>query len=193
MGYSSLSYRIISTFVAPVYVKGVFQRLKGEDAKHFLLANYHFIINLTAMNDRVSRAAGVLFIRALLGIIFLMQGFGKIFVFTVPGVFDRFFKGFRATFLPNWLIWATAYYTSYVEMICGLLLICGLFRKYCLYLLAIDLLVVSYGHGLLEPIWDLSHVMPRAMLLAILFFAPQEWDRWNADRFLLSGYRTDQN
>ena len=136
------------------------------------------------MNDTTPRAAGTLFVRALLGIIFLMQGFGKVFTFTVPKVYDMFFKDFTKTFLPNWSIWATAYYTSYVELICGFLLIVGLFRKYSMYLLAIDLVVVSFGHGLLEPIWDLSHVMPRTILLAILFFVPQAWDRWNADRIL---------
>jgi putative oxidoreductase len=136
------------------------------------------------MKDSTSRAAGILFARALIGIIFFMQGFGKIFTFTVPKVYELFFKDFKATFLPNWLIWATAYYTSYVELICGFFLLIGLFRKYCLALLAIDLVVVSFGHGLLEPIWDLSHVIPRAILLLILFFVPREWDKWNADEFL---------
>src|SRR6202000_1622082 len=101
------------------------------------------------MKDSTSRATGVLFARALLGIIFFMQGFGKIFTFTVPKVYELFFKDFKSTFLPNWLIWATAYYTSYVEFICGFFLLIGLFRKYCLALLAVDLVVVSFGHGLL--------------------------------------------
>ena len=131
-----------------------------------------------------TRAAGIFFTRALLGIIFLMQGYGKIFTFTVPKLYDMFFKDFESTFLPKWLIWFTAYYTSYVEMICGLLLLVGLFRKYALYLLCIDLLMVSYGHGLMEPIWDLQHVTPRAILLIALLLAPQEWDQWNADRLI---------
>jgi putative oxidoreductase len=79
------------------------------------------------------------------------------------------------------MIWCTAYYTSYTELICGFLLIIGLFRKYTLYLLAIDLLIVSFGHGLMEHIWDLQHVMPRAILLIILLLVPQEWDLWHAD------------
>jgi uncharacterized membrane protein YphA (DoxX/SURF4 family) len=95
-----------------------------------------------------------------------------------------FFKDFETTFLPKWLIWATAYYTSYAEMICGFLLVIDLFRKYAMYLLAADLLIVSFGHGLMEPIWDLSHVMPRAILLITLFLAPQDWDFYNADRLL---------
>ena len=77
------------------------------------------------MNDKTSRAAALLFARALLGIIFLMQGYGKIFTYTVPKVYGMFFKDFEKTFLPKWLIWGTAYYTSYVELICGFLLIIG--------------------------------------------------------------------
>jgi uncharacterized membrane protein YphA (DoxX/SURF4 family) len=134
------------------------------------------------MKDDSARAAGIFFTRVLLGIIFFMQGFGKVFTFTVPKVYNMFFKDLETTFLPKWLIWATAYYTSYAELIGGLLLIIGLFRKYALYLLAIDLLVVSFGHGLMEPIWDLSHVMPRAVLLITLLLVPQEWDRWHVDR-----------
>ena len=136
------------------------------------------------MNDKTSRAAAMLFTRALLGIIFMMQGYGKIFFFTVPKVYNMFFKDFEKTFLPKWLIWGTAYYTSYVELICGFLLIIGLFRKYALYLLGIDLLLVSFGHGLMEPIWDLQHVIPRAILFITILLVPAQWDRWNVDRLL---------
>jgi putative oxidoreductase len=136
------------------------------------------------MRDISLKASGILFTRMLLGIIFFMQGFGKVFTFSVPKVYDMFFKDFETTFLPRWLIWATAYYTSYTEMICGFLLIIGLFRKYAMHLLAADLLIVSFGHGLMEPIWDLSHVMPRAILLITLFLAPTEWDKYHTDRFM---------
>jgi hypothetical protein len=97
------------------------------------------------------RAAGTFFARTLLGIIFIMQGYGKVFKFTLPKVYDMFFKDFE---------------------------------KYALYLLAIDLLVVSFGHGLMEPIWDLSHVIPRAILLISLFVFPPEWDIWNIDTLI---------
>jgi len=139
------------------------------------------------MNDSTSRAAALLFVRALAGIIFLMQGYGKIFTWTVPVVYSKFFTDFEKTFLPKWLIWGTAYYTSYVELICGFLLIIGLFRKYALYLLCIDLLAVSFGHGLLEPIWNLQHVIPRAILLLTILLAPAQWDRWNLDKMVFGG------
>jgi len=134
--------------------------------------------------EETLRAAGMFFIRTLLGIIFLMQGYGKIFTMTLPVVYDRFFKVFENGILPKWLIISTTYYTSYVEFIGGFLLISGLFRKYAMYLLALDLLIVSFGHGLMEPIWDLSHVIPRTILLAVLFFLPTSWDTWNVDAFI---------
>ena len=137
------------------------------------------------MGDKTSRAVAILFTRALLGLIFIMQGYGKIFTYTVPKVYGLFFKDFEKTFLPKWLIWGTAYYTSYVELICGFLLIIGLFRRHALLLLAIDLLVVSFGHGFLEPIWDLQHVIPRAVLLVTILLAPAEWDKWNLDNLSL--------
>ncbi|MGZ3767045.1 MAG: DoxX family protein [Mucilaginibacter sp.] len=133
------------------------------------------------MNDRTARAIAVLFARALLGIIFLMQGYGKVLTLTVPKVYHMFFQDFEKTFLPGWLLWGTAYYTSYVELICGFLLIIGLFRKYALSLLAVDLLVVSFGHGFMEPIWDLQHVIPRAILLIAILVIPTQWDKWNLD------------
>ncbi len=137
------------------------------------------------MSDQTSRAAGMLFTRVLLGIILIMQGYGKVFTYTIPKVYNMFFKDFEATFLPKWLICCTAYYTSYVELLCGLLLIIGLFRKYALCFIGIDLLIVSFGHGILEPIWDLQHVIPRAILLITLLLVPQQWDQWNTDALFL--------
>jgi uncharacterized membrane protein YphA (DoxX/SURF4 family) len=136
------------------------------------------------MNNASTRAAGVFFTRVLLGIIFLMQGYGKVFKYTVPKIYEMFFKAFETTFLPKWLTWSTAYYTSYIELIGGFLLICGLFRKIALCLPGIDLLIVSFGHGLMEPIWDLSHVIPRAVLLIALLLLPREWDKWSLDVIL---------
>ena len=127
------------------------------------------------------RNAGMFFIRVLLGIIFFMQGYGKIFRMGMGKVYESFFKDFENTVLPKWLIISTAYYTSYIELVGGFLLIAGLFRKFAMYALALDLLVVSFGHGFMEPIWDLSHVIPRAILLSALFFLPCDWDKWNVD------------
>ncbi len=134
-------------------------------------------------NDR-NRNVALLFIRLLLGIIFLLQGYGKVFSIGVSDLYDSFFIDYENTFLPIWLLKLTAYYTSYAELIGGILLVLGLFRNFALYILASVLLIVSFGHGLMMPIWDLQHVLFRAILLIPLLLLPQEWDNWQLQHLI---------
>ena len=133
------------------------------------------------LTDTSRQAAGIFFLRTLLGLIFFMQGFGKVFTWGVDGVYQNAFGGFEKTWIPEFLLQATAYFTSYAELLGGLLLILGLFRHTAYLLLGIVLLVVAYGHGLESPIWDLQHVFFRGAILAALFLLPGEWDRWCLD------------
>ena len=124
------------------------------------------------------------FARLLLGIIFLMQGFGKVFTWGVSNVYNNGFKAYEETFLPSFLIKFTAYFTSYGELICGLLLILGLFRKQAYLILAAILVIVSFGHGLQSPIWDLQHVFVRSVLLIFLMMVPLEKDVFTLDALM---------
>jgi len=130
---------------------------------------------------KLNRSIAVLTLRLLLGFIFFMQGFGKVFTFGVSNVYKNFFAETYSELLPDFLVQATAYYTSYVELIGGFLLIIGLKRDWALYALASVLVIVTFGHGLAEPIWDASHVMTRALMLVPLLLLPKEWDRFSVD------------
>jgi len=133
----------------------------------------------------LNRTIGVLATRLILGFIFLMQGFGKVFTWGVEKVYDmQFFHEKYKDLLPDYIIYATAYYTSYVELIGGLLLVLGLKKDYALYALASVLVIVTFGHGLADPIWDLSHVIFRAILLISLLIFPKEWDRFSMDSYI---------
>ena len=133
----------------------------------------------------LNRTIGLFSLRGILALIFLMQGYGKVFQIGVNNIAQHFFlESYQDTFLPEWFLIATAYYTSYVELIAGFLLLIGLFRNYCLYALASVLLIVTFGHGLREPIWDMHHVLFRAILLIPLLLLPEAWDRWRLDYFL---------
>lgn len=127
---------------------------------------------------------GLLTLRLLLGIIFFMQGWGKVVTWGLDNVYQNVFNGEQYQMLPDWLRLATAYYTSYVELIAGFLLIIGLKRDYALYALASVLVLVSFGHGMASPIWDLSHVMYRAILLLALLLLPKDWDSISMDYWL---------
>ena len=133
----------------------------------------------------LNKAIAALTLRLILGFIFLMQGFGKVFTWGVEDIYHR--EWFYPTYkdlLPEFIIHATAYYTSYVELIAGLLLVLGLKRNYALYALASVLVIVTFGHGLADPIWNLSHVLYRTILLVALLILPEEWDRFSIDRGL---------
>lgn len=131
-----------------------------------------------------NKVIAAFFARTLLGIIFLMQGIGKVFQWGVEGVYNSGFKSYEETFLPKFVIVFAAYYTSYAELIGGFLLVIGLFRNYALYALGLVLLIVSFGHGLSSPIWNLNDVMWRSLLLIFLLVIPKDWDQWHVDRLI---------
>jgi len=142
-----------------------------------------FFSDIRQMN--INHFIATLTVRLLLGFIFLMQGYGKVVTWGVERVYqmDFFYPVFK-DLLPDSIIRATAYYTSYIELIGGFMVVIGFKRDYALYALASVLVMVTFGHGLAEPIWNLSHVMYRAVLLVTLLIMPREWDRYSVD-FLL--------
>ena len=74
----------------------------------------------------LNKNIGVLTLRLLLGFLFFFQGYGKVFKFGVSNVYNNFFKKTYDGILPEFLTYGTAYFTSYVELIAGFLLIIGL-------------------------------------------------------------------
>ena len=132
-----------------------------------------------------NHSLSLLFVRLLLGIILFWQGWGKVFQWGLDNVYSNHFASFEVTFLPTWLIKFTAYFTSYGELIGGALLILGLFRKWTYLGIVIILITVAFGHGLKDYIWDLSHVMFRAILLFPLLFFPLVRDSYSIDEYFI--------
>jgi putative oxidoreductase len=133
-----------------------------------------------------NRAFGLFFLRSLLGVIFLMQGWGKVFKFGIWSLYDNVFKPFEAM-LPKPVLVAVLFFTTFAELLGGALLLLGWQRRWAYRFLAAVLLLVGFGHGLESPIWDLQHVVFRALLLAPLFFLPEDWDEFSMDHRLKSG------
>lgn len=139
-----------------------------------------------------NKYVAVLTIRLLLGFIFFFQGFGKVFKFGLEAVSQNFFVKSYSDLLPEFLLIFTAYYTSIIELAGGFLLIIGLKRDIALYLLASVLVIVCIGHGLKEPIWDLSHVMYRAILLIALLLLPKNYDKISIDYWISNKSKTNE-
>ena len=111
-------------------------------------------------------------VRLFAGILFLFQGYDKLFRIGMEGVTNSFLHETERHHVPLSLSRFVAYFTSIVEFAGGLMLILGLFTNYALYALGLDLLIVCLAFSFLQPMWDMKHVFPRLMLVIYLLMMP---------------------
>jgi uncharacterized membrane protein YphA (DoxX/SURF4 family) len=127
----------------------------------------------------------LLFARLVLGLIFFMAGWYKVFVLTPAGHVEKWFLPFRDTFLPVWSLWAAGLAIPFVELLAGALLLLGWRIRDALLALGAVLVVVTFGHLLKEPLYPFhEHVIPRLALLLFLLAMPREEDRYCLDGIL---------
>jgi putative oxidoreductase len=69
-------------------------------------------------------------------------------------------------------------------MICGLLLVLGLFRDVALYLLAADLAAVALMFSAMKAMWDMQFFFPRFIMVLLLLLLPSGTDRFCLDKLL---------
>jgi putative oxidoreductase len=133
------------------------------------------------LNKRIA----LLSLRLIIGFIFFFQGYGKVVEIGVDQLHEMMFAPDFNGVLPSWFTQVIAYGTSYMELIGGALLILGFFRDWALYGLLSVLVIVAIGHGMVEPIWELKHVVFRLMLMLPLLLLPSSWDTIRLDTLIL--------
>jgi uncharacterized membrane protein YphA (DoxX/SURF4 family) len=141
------------------------------------------------MNLERQRGWAVLFARLVLGLIFFMAGFWKVFQLGPLEHARKYFLPFADTFLPVWSLWSVGVTIPFVELIGGALLLIGLRVREALIGLGGVLVIVTFGHLLREPLFNLTgHVIPRLALLLFLLWCPREVD-WLSLDYLLARKR----
>jgi uncharacterized membrane protein YphA (DoxX/SURF4 family) len=131
------------------------------------------------------RAWALLFARLVLGLIFFMAGVWKVFQLGPLEHARKYFLPFSDTFLPIWSLWLVGVTIPWVELIAGALVILGLRLREALIALGFVLAIVTFGHLLREPLYNLTgHVIPRLALLLFLLWCPREHDRFSVDYLL---------
>jgi len=133
--------------------------------------------------DSSNRAWALLFARLILAFIFFMAGFWKVFgLGPLEHARRLFVEPYVHTFLPRWSLWATG---TVVPFIAGGLLLLGVRIRESLLALGGVLVLVTFGHLLLEPLYEFhTHVIPRAALLLFLLVMPAVEDRFSVDGWL---------
>ncbi|PBQ33719.1 hypothetical protein CNR22_18675 [Sphingobacteriaceae bacterium] len=135
---------------------------------------------MTTTNQHIAE----LLIRLFIGILFLFQGYDKLFRIKISGVIQAFSAEAQSKRIPSSLLGAMAYYTSFAEFFGGLFLLCGFLTNYTLYALGLDLLLVTVGFSYLEPMWNMKHVFPRLVLVTVLLLLPESYRSFSLDHLL---------
>lgn len=132
------------------------------------------------------RAVGVLIARVILGLVFGMAGYSKTFELTPIGHAQQFFVvPYAETWIPVWMLWASGVIIPVVELAAGWLVVVGWRVRECVVALGLVLMTVTYGHLLVEPLFNFSgHVIPRTLLLLVVAFTPRALDRYSVDGWL---------
>lgn len=130
-----------------------------------------------------NRAVAILIARMILGLIFFMAGWWKVFSLGPVGHAHKWFVDpYRDTFLPTWSLWATGLTVPFVELTAGALVIVGLFRRQAYLALGAVLVLVTFGHLLAQPLYEFhTHVIPRTALLLFVMVMPAEEDTLSLD------------
>lgn len=132
---------------------------------------------------RLDLALAALFGRLMLGLLFAVQGWHKVFEMGPMKHARRFFlEGYTETWIPAWLLGSVGVTVPFVELVAGALLLVGFWIRPVLVVLGALLLMVTYGHLLAEPFFDVTtHIFPRAVFLLFLLVLPRSADRWSMD------------
>ncbi len=137
------------------------------------------------MSAESQHSWAVLFARLVLGLIFFMAGFWKVFQLGPLEHARKYFLPFVDTFLPVWSLWLVGVTIPFVELLGGALLLIGFRVREALIALGGVLVIVTFGHLLREPLFNFSgHVIPRLALLLFLLWCPREVDWLSLDSFL---------
>ncbi|MCZ6652948.1 MAG: DoxX family membrane protein [Planctomycetota bacterium] len=125
-------------------------------------------------------------VRWVLGLIFLMAGWWKCFSLTPLGHAQRFFlDSFKDTWIPEWLLYAFGLSIPVIELLAGALICLGFRKREAYIALGAILVVVTYGHLLLEPLFSTTgHIFPRLVLLVFVWVAPPQYDVFSVDWWL---------
>lgn len=135
---------------------------------------------MTSYNAQIAETL----IRSFAGILFMFQGYDKLFRIKIPGVIDVFRADVQRKHIPRPLLNSMAYYTSFVEFYGGFFLLLGFLTNYVLYALGLDLILVGIAFSYMEPMWDMKHVFPRFILVITLLLLPDEYRQLTVDRLL---------
>ncbi len=125
-------------------------------------------------------------VRWILGILFTMAGYWKVFVLTPSEHTSRFFvDGFADSWIPEWLLIALGMSIPVLELAAGLMICIGWRLREVLIFVGSLLIITTYGHALQQPLFDIDgHTFTRLALIVFLLLAPPGSDKFTLGAWL---------
>lgn len=133
------------------------------------------------MSAATDRSCAIFVARSILGVVFFIAGFYKTFMYGPLEHARVLFVGpYADTFLPVWALWATGAVVPIVEVVAGALVLVGWWTRPALLALAGVLVLVTFGHLLVQPATSIMpFIMTRSSLLLVVLLSPPDADRFS--------------
>ena len=133
------------------------------------------------MSAATDRSCAIFVARSILGVVFFIAGFYKTFMYgPLEHARVLFVAPYADTFLPWWALWATGAVVPIVEVAAGALVLVGWWTRPALLALAGVLVLVTFGHLLVQPATSIiPFIMTRSALLLVVLLLPAEEDRFS--------------
>ena len=125
-----------------------------------------------------------LLVRVVLGILFFMQGYDKIFRIGIGVAAEAASTPMTYRIFGKSILKTAILISSWIEMVAGALLIAGFQRDAALILLSADMIVAGIVFSMIKPMWDMQFYFPRLVLLVFLMIIPLGWDIYSLDWLL---------
>jgi uncharacterized membrane protein YphA (DoxX/SURF4 family) len=125
-----------------------------------------------------------LLVRVVLGVLFFMQGYDKIFKIGIGATAEAALTPVTYRIFGKSIFKMLVLVSSWIELVAGALLIAGFQRYAAFILLSADMLVTGIIFTLIKPMWDMQFYFPRIAMLVFLMIIPPGWDIFNIDSLL---------
>jgi thiosulfate dehydrogenase [quinone] large subunit len=108
--------------------------------------------------------------RWILGISFFNAAIWKIFVLTPVGHTEKFFiANFQHSWIPIFILWLLGLTIPFIELLIGSFLCLGFKTKTTAFITGLLLIITTYGHSLMEPLYNISQGLTFARVALVLF------------------------
>ena len=144
------------------------------------------ILSVPRLPFELSKGLSYFIARWILGISFVNAAIWKIFVLTPLGHTIKFFLvPFKETWIPNILLWPLGLTIPFFELLVGILFCLGFRAREAAFATGLLLILTTYGHSLMDPLYNISQglTMARVALVLFLLTIPDNKDYFSLDYF----------